>query len=544
MNRPRRSRVGLSANAAAILALSLLLLGTGIVITAAATRTSTTFDEIVMIAGGARGYATGDWSLAPEHPPLVQYLYGILVHAAGPDLPDETGVTAEDRRFMSYRYEYSRRFFWTEGNDSLRMAFLGRLPAVLCALGLILLVFLYGRSIGGNAVGLTAAAITATLPDVLAHGGIAYNDLPLALAFTAAVWAGHAAIRSPTAARGALAGLLVALALGVKNSAVALAPVALVLLAVEAVSRRRDADWRRAVAPMIGACLAAIYLGLVAIYRGDVALTEYRYALGFAFGHVTELGSPAFLLGQTSHDGWWYFFPVALLFKTSAGLHVLLALALIYLGARAVRQPGSILRSPLLAPAVAALAFAALLLAANLNIGFRHALPLMPLLALLTAAGCVGMWRSARRPVRAVMAGALIWPAVHVGMHYPFFISYMSEYGPGTENAHEVLVDSSLDWGHGLLELRRFMMDNDIPSVQLSYFGSALPEGYGIVYEPMPSFFPLAGQPPLTEPPRWIAISATNLAGAYFRGDPFAMFREFQPDHVIARSIYLYYTGD
>lgn len=525
-------------------ALAAILLAAAGAMFGAAVRTSTTFDEIVMIAAGARGYETGDWSMAPEHPPLVQYLYGSLVHLAAPALPDETGVTAEMRSQMRYRYQYAQQFFWREGNNPERIALLGRIPAMLCALALILVVFLYGRTIGGAAAGLSAAAITAVLPDVLAHGAIAYNDVPLALTFVCALWAGDAAIREPGAARGVRAGVAVAMALAIKNSAVALAPIALLLLLWEAVLRRGDRTWLRRVPVMLAAGAAAAYLALVAVYRGDLTLEEYRYGIGFAFSHVTEMRVPAFLLGETGVDGWWYYFPVAFLFKTSAGLHVLMALASLHLTSLAWRNRSRVPTTALRAPLVATAILGALLLTASLNIGFRHAMPVLPLLAILTSCGVTRLWRTASRATRSTIAVASVWAAIHVGSHYPFFISYISEYGPGREEAHYVLADSSLDWGHGLLELRRFMREHDIPAVHLAYFGSALPDGYGIRHAALPSFFPLPPQPPLEAPPEWVAISSTHLSGAYLGRDLYARFREARPHHVVARSIYLYYVGE
>ncbi len=41
---------------------------------AATLRTSTTFDELIMMAGGARGWETGRFDIQPEHPPLMLYL--------------------------------------------------------------------------------------------------------------------------------------------------------------------------------------------------------------------------------------------------------------------------------------------------------------------------------------------------------------------------------------------------------------------------------------------------------------------------------------
>lgn len=527
-----------------LLPLAIILIVSGGAITAAMLRTSTTFDEIVMVAGGARGFETGDWHLVPEHPPVVQYLYGLPVYLAGMDYPDESGLSDEFRSDMGYRYLYARGFYWVSGNDPERVAFLGRLPAVLCALALILLVFLYARSLAGNGAGLLAAALTASLPDVLAHGGVAYNDVPLALAFLAAVWSIDAAVRRPALRRAVVAGLAIALALGVKNSAIVLAPIAVLLLAWEAWIRRSDQAWWRAVLPAAAATLAAVYLGLVAIYRGDFMLAEYRYALGFVLSQVTATPAPGFLLGRISADGFWYFFPVAFLYKTSAGLHALMALAAIGFIAALRADYRRVWRSRLRAPFVAFLVFGAVLVRSDLNIGFRHALPLLPLIVLLTAVGVVRLWPTVSRNIRVAIVAAALWPAGHVAAHYPFFLSYISEYGPGPARAHEVIVDSSLDWGQGLLELRDFMDENDIPIVYLGYFGSGLPSGYGIRHVPLFSYFPLPDQPQPAEPPGWFAISATLIAGVYYTEDPYRRFRDFEPTHVLARSILLYHVPE
>lgn len=37
-----------------------------------------------------------------------------------------------------------------------------------------------------------------------------------------------------------------------------------------------------------------------------------------------------------------------------------------------------------------------------------------------------------------------------------------------------------------------------------------------------------------------VAISATNLAGNYLDGDPFASFRNRRADHVVGKSIFLF----
>jgi hypothetical protein len=99
-------------------------------------------------------------------------------------------------------------------------------------------------------------------------------------------------------------------------------------------------------------------------------------------------------------------------------------------------------------------------------------------------------------------------------------------------------VDSSTDWGQGLVALRQFMLARGIDRVALAYFGSALPEGYGIAYVPLPSFLELPAQAPGA--PRYLVVSATLLAGSYVNGDPYAVLRPLRPTAIVADTLYVY----
>jgi hypothetical protein len=85
-----------------------------------------------------------------------------------------------------------------------------------------------------------------------------------------------AAVRRPTLARGVLAGAAVALAAGIKFSAVALAPVAVLLACAEAATRPKDGAWWRRVGLAAAAGLLTLYVAMVAIYGGDPKLAELR----------------------------------------------------------------------------------------------------------------------------------------------------------------------------------------------------------------------------------------------------------------------------
>jgi hypothetical protein len=346
-----------------------------------------------------------------------------------------------------------------------------------------------------------------------------------------------------------------AVALGVKFSAVALLPLALLIAGCEFAARPRDrAAWLARLLPATAVAGAAAYVMLVAIYRGDPTLAEFRFGLDFTFRHVGQgHDAPAYLLGETSPTGWWYFFPVALLFKTPAALHVLGLLALAGFGTTIASTDANtrdrlraLLSSPLRAPLAALLVFGWALLTSSLNIGFRYVLPVMPLLCIVIAVGAMQLWRSGRRLLRIAVPACALWYVAAVATHHPHYLSYISEYGPARERPDLVLLDSSVDWGQGLLALRDHMQRRGIERVYLSYFGSADPAGYGIDFVPLPSFFPIPSRP-LTAgqaAPQWAAVSATNLHGIYLPGDPLAQLRQIEPDTVLANSIFMFRIND
>lgn len=526
-----------------VVLLGVILLVSGAATIGAMRKTSTTFDEIVMMAGGARGFTTGKFDFVPEHPPLVQYLYGLPIALSHPVYPPEADP-AYPRWSRTNRYFYSQNLFWRMGNDPERLAFVARLMGALSALLLVGVTFLFARRVAGEGVGLLSAGLVGLLPDVLAHGGVAYNDVPHALLYVAGVWTLDEMVRGPTAKRGAVCGGVIGLALGTKFSALVLGPVALVLVAAEAVSRWREGAWRVALARSAGVGLAAFYVVLVVLYRGDPLLSELRTGLGYTFGIASEgHGTPAFLLGKTSPTVWWYFYPVAFLFKTPAALHLLAVLALIGAALAPRAHWKDLLGSRLRAPLVGAAVFAGVLIRTDLALGFRHALPVLPLLCMLVAAGVGIVWEAASRRVRLGVSAVVAWYALSSLSFYPDFLAYTSEYAPSRDEGHKVLVDSSLDWGQGLLALRAFMQERGIERVYLSYFGTAYPGGYGIKYAPLTSFF-LLPEPDAVDDaaplPSYAVISATNLAGIYFPSDPFAPFREVAPDWVVAHSLLVY----
>ncbi|HEY2628442.1 MAG TPA: glycosyltransferase family 39 protein, partial [Usitatibacter sp.] len=501
----------------------------------AMTHTSTTFDEIVFAAIGARGFHMGSFDLVLDHPRLPQYLFGLPAWLSTQAYPPEALASAAGGL---PEYGYARAFFWGVGNDPERLAFAIRLVGLVFGALTVASTYVLSRRHLPAGAAVFAAALVALLPDMLAHSGIAYTDVPLTFGILASVYALDRAVRNPAVAPVAIAALLCAFTVSLKYSGIVLAPVALALLAVEALSGRwSDRRWKRGVAIAVPVFLATAWISLALVGQGDWGLQEF---IGrFQRSLHGAAGRDSFLWGTHYAGGRWYFFPVALALKTPAALHVLALIALV--GAwSAWRRPDwqALLAHGARAPALGAAFFLAATMATPLNIGTRHALPLLPLACILVAQGLTPVWRRGAPALRAAIAILFAAFALSGLRYYPYFQSYLNEYASGRQ-MYETLVDSSTDWGQGLIGLRDFMRERHVDSIALGYFGSAMPEGYGIRYAAMPSYFPLEHPAVGPEAPRYLAVSATLLAGTV-TSDPYADVRRARPIAIVGGSVYIF----
>ncbi len=496
-------------------------------------RTSTTFDEIVFSAVGARGLRTGDFGMVNDHPRLPQYLFGLPVYLQHVNYPPEHG-----RWDWASRYRYAQALFWDSGNLARRITLAARVVALVFGTLTVAATYLLARRHMSDWAALAAAALVAFFPDMLAQSGVAYNDIVLTFGLLGSVYALDAAVRRPRAWRVALAAFACAATVCVKYSGAVLGPILLALLAMEARSGRwQDRAWRRALWRAVPVFALVAYGTVVLVYLGDWRLGDFLAGLDRITGSALA-GRPAFLLGEHHLGGWWYFFPVAFLLKTPAALHVLMLVALggAWWAAREARGR-EWLAHPARAPAAAVALFAAALLLSGMNIGFRHALPAIPLLCILVAQGLEPVWARGRGLAHAAILVLFAGYAGSTLSRYPDFLSYLSEYVRGRP-LYDTLVDSNTDWGQGLVALRDYMRERGIDRVALGYFGSALPEGYGIRYVALPSFLDLPRQ--AAGLPRYLVVSATLLAGDYAKGDPYAALRRARPVAVVAHTLYVY----
>ena len=211
------------------------------------------------------------------------------------------------------------------------------------------------------------------------------------------------------------------------------------------------------------------------------------------------------------------FFPWTFLLKTTLPLLAATVLVVVLVARRWRRMPATV-RADLYAVTPLAVLFGvywAVSLASHLNIGHRHILPTYPVLFI--AAGALGrmLWR--RRAGRFIVIALLAGQVVEAALIAPNFLAYFNTLGGGPANGHRHLVDSSLDWGQDLPELKHWLDAHaDGSAVFLSYFGLGEPAYYGIRAKRLPfvNGFKIP-QPYVRLEPGIYAISATTLSHVY-----------------------------
>ncbi len=543
---------------------------------------SATFDETAHQPPGYLSLTAREYRLDAEHPPLIKMLTALPLLFLDVKVPPIQ---------YGWTWKFYHDFLYT-ANDADRLILLGRLAVLPLILLLGFFVFRWSRELFGRPAATFALFLFSFEPNILAHGRLMNTDLGFACFFFLSIYCFARLVREITLSRLLWAGVSLGLALVSKHSAMLLPPL-LVLIALTSVLARRPmlfrvgsfspeivTDHARKLLLLLGAVVLMVMISYVMIwgvyrfqYTGGVAsaytyispwetvlpdqrgiraavlwmreaklLPEaYLYGLSLVFRTMRR---SAFLMGEISTDGWWYYFLVTFFLKTPLPLIVLLGVAVI--SARATWRTRGHEALFLLAPPFIYFAVSS---AARLNIGHRHILPIYPFLFLFACSSIP--WAARQRVfIRGALAALVGWYMYASISIFPHYLAYFNELAGGPGQGYKYLVDSNLDWGQDLKGLKRYMDAQGIRRIWLSYFGTASPEYYGIAYNYMPSYF-IFNPKTDTPPTPFVAISATNLQEVYFQAldfrhnravswDFLKKYKEQQPIAQIGYSIFIY----
>jgi len=507
---------------------------------------SATMDEQNHITRGLAYLRTGSLRLNRIHPPLINIISAIplaLDHRITLPLNGQGWAN-------SYLDLFALELLW-QSNDGPSMVRTARIPIMVLAALLAVIVFAWASEMYGRPAGIVAMALAVFCPNILAHGHLATNDLGAACFITLALYTFWRFLQSPTWKRGAISAVALTLALGSKFSALFLVPVFGMIFVTDAVigpGEHRQIKRLKQVAVIAAVGCGIIFVLIWALYgfktgtpvEGGVKVPVSSYLEGLEEVRLRlSKGNPTFLLGKYSPTGWWYFFPVVFAFKTPLPTLIMIVAGMVQVYRFKDWCNGAFLMIPVLV-------YFGMSIVSPMDIGYRHLLPVLPLLFILASRAAPSSFGLKGWPSLAVV-GLLLWLAAEAVLVAPHYLAYFNEAVGGPSNGYQVLADSNLDWGQDLTGLRDYMSRNGIESVKLSYFGSTPPEAYGIKYEQLISYprhmFATAQDLRilLHPPPGVYAISATNLQGVMFPDHHFFQwFKDQKPDAVIGHSIFVY----
>jgi hypothetical protein len=244
-------------------------------------------------------------------------------------------------------------------------------------------------------------------------------------------------------------------------------------------------------------------------------------------------------MGQVGARGWWYYFPLAICFKTP--LATVIALALAAVACFFLPRPRNVWT--LIAFAIAPIAYMLAAMHSGMDLGIRHIFPVYPFLYIFLGVIAARAVTKFGRPIVAVLAILFIGLAAETFAAFPDYIPFFNVACGGSTGGARLLGDSNVDWGQELPDLARWQSTHTDYQLMLYYFGGADPRYYGIHYANLPgSFAPPDQTHPTGQKPYW-AISAVALEGQYLNSKSQAFYAPFKnrtPTAILGGSIYLY----
>lgn len=487
----------------AIFALLVGLVLCGILRSAIATRLdSFDIDEAYHITAGVTYARLGDYRLNPEHPPLIKLWVGEFLTPSVCKTPKLRPMAEKwDER------HFTETVVFTE-NDPDVIQRRARL-AMFILNGILLLGFALSvwRAFGSKLGPLMAVGALAFLiidPTIAAHLPVVLTDLPVALLGITAVLLAWAAFRWGRTVDVLFAGLTLGLTFGAKHTGL-IVGIAVAVLGPLMSLRREDNRSRLGRLGQVVAILVLAWTTLWGLYRfrfnesptgldlfnrplgakiadlhspllrNAVSLMERTHFMprSYLWGladilHVGVEGrvTPIFFMGRSYlQQAPLYFFPTVILLKIPLGL-IALSIAGVVLVLASRSWPG---REPLLVSILfGGLLLGMLIKGTSSYAGMRHALIVLPSIALIGAAAFSIAWeRKSRVLLIGIALAVLLAMASVIPVMRPW--EYYNQLVGGKDNAWRHLSDESMESGQRTKELAAYYHQYLEPKGEIPY---------------------------------------------------------------------------
>ncbi len=555
----------------------------------AATRHSPTLNEPGHLVAGISHWQYGRFDLYRVNPPLSHMVAALPVLATGAETDwgnfrDAPGARPE--------FVIGADFVKVNGERSLWLFTLARWACIPFSLLGGYICFRWARDLYGAASGLLALLLWCFSPNILAHAELVTPDMAAtSLGVTAGYFFWHW-LQRPTWTCTIIAGLILGLAELTKFTWVILYGLWPLLWFIWLLTHRKgDAAahrWLVQGSQLALLLLLALYvLNLGYGFEGSgkqlgkfefisstlkaadaekanasnrftdtwmeslpVPVPEnYLQGIDVQKRDFEDFGRPSYLRGEFQDRGWWYYYLYAAAIKIPLGTWALFLLSgLSCLAAlRNITGTGLADLAVLLAPAI--VVFTLVSSQTGFSHHFRYILPCFPF-AFIWISQIAGSFAT-RSWMTTMTALAILWSTSSSLWIYPNSLSYFNELAGGPARGHEHLINSNIDWGQDLLNLKRWLADHpEAQPLGLVYYGYFDPADIGIPYVMPPTRMSLDLTPKDKRvdllKPGWYAISVNYLKGYRWKYDAhaYSYFALLDPVAKAGESIYIYHLPE
>jgi hypothetical protein len=408
-------------------------------IAATYTTFSETIDEAAHYGAGLEIYARHQYTVQLLNPPLPRLAFAILPWLAGEKF---------DR--IAPIYDHLPQVFQSPHGYRRTLA-LGRSGNLIFFIVAALATWMWARRETGDRAATAAILLFTTQPIILGYSGLMTHDTAAIAGVALAILALSRWIDRPTAANAALLGAAYGFGSACKFSCIPFIPAACGAIFIVRMIWDRDARqrWR----PMLATLVLVPVVGVAVLwaaygFSARPFLDGMHEMIGINGGEMDS-----YLFGRVSTHGFVWYFPAALLLKTTIAFLMFVVASLFVKQRRVVIE--------CLAATAAMLAIA---MTSPLDIGVRYVLPVFVPLSVAVGAGLVGMWE--RR--RAAAALFVVWQLVASVIAHPDYFPYFNELAGRDPSLF--LIDSNLDWGQDMLRLSNSLRKRHVQHIGLALF--------------------------------------------------------------------------
>jgi hypothetical protein len=498
---------------------------------------SLTLDEPEHITAGYSYLKTGNGWLNPWHPPLIKDIAAVPLLFAHLRDPFSMKCWQNHQKFA-----VTQELLFGLGNDPQTMVRLARMPIILMSLLFLIYYYFKINRKYGERVALYSLILVGASPSFIAHSRYVSSDVAAAAAFFICMSSFVEFITMPSLAKFALASGQAGLALLVKASLVVLYPFYMLISLLWVwlngkIKPHADQSERLGISCLsaMGTVAAMVVVGTIIVMliyqphiqnltpeyqrnynqycfkdmphsllprllkateRVDITRGLSWYLTGvIAQGYHVVYGhdEPSNLFDHYYWGGNRFYYWILLTTKEPIGSLGMICLALYLLAARLIKDRSmSVLAVAhryffVVSGTLFAIFYGLIATMGNLNIGFRHILPILPFLYLavsLVVVRATENWPKIAS-LKLFPPGLLTITCLSSLLAWPAYLSYYNELAGRTENGYLISIDSNYDWGADLLRLRHYLQDHNVKMVHMFSYCCGIERGYlDQMYEP------------------------------------------------------------